>query len=445
MKAALALLGLTVCMGLAQAGGASDYEKQWALEVPAGTGLQRLALPVAVLAGSRQADLADLRIFNAQGQALSMALVRDPDAPAERRTQHRLPAFPVMAPDRPGSTTGWTLRIDEAQQRVVQVDAGGQVPATGNRVVGHLVDTRSLEHPVVALNLEGQWPAHRLVAVDVSTSEDLRVWQPAGSGMLYRTETDALASGANVRLARVNLKGRYLRLAWPSDVPSPELTAVTLDTVQAGGPAAEPLRARLQTRRTSSHELTFTLPFATRLQALEIEPQGQNVLMPITVSGRHSATQPWSHVGSGVVYQLDHQGLPQRHSVIDLPAFRYPELRIEVDQRAAGFPDDPVVLAHFTPVHVVFLASGAGPFTLAIGRIGEQPAYLPVGTLMPGHQPLDERALPMAEVRLNAADPELPVIASAGGSSSRTTWLWGVLLAAVAAMAGMVWVLLRKR
>jgi hypothetical protein len=445
MRAALALLWLMVCMGPAQAEGASDYERQWPLKVSAGAGLHRLALPAAVLTSSREADLADLRIFNAQGQALSMALVRLPDAPAERRTQHRLMAYPVMAPERPDATAGWTLRIDEAQRRVVQVDAGGQMQAAGQRVVGHLVDTRALEHPVVALNLQGQWPANRFVAVEVSASEDLRAWQSVGSGMLYRTEAEAVDIGATLRMDRVNLRGRYLRLAWPSDQTSPELTAVTLDTVQASEPLTAPLRARLQTQRVGPHELLFTLPFASRLQALEIKPQGQNVLLPITVSGRPSATQPWSRVGSGVVYQIDHQGRPQRHSVIDLPGGRYPELRIEADPRAAGFADDPVVMAHFAPVHLVFLANGTGPFTLSAGRRGDPPVYLPIGTLMPGHRSQDERALPTAEVLPNAADPEMPVIASADGARSQTAWLWAVLLAAVAAMAAMVWLLVRKR
>lgn len=447
MRAAACLMLLAGCWSHAHADKPADYERQWPVTVQSGAGLQRLALPASVLATLRQADLADLRIFNAEGQMLSMALSRAPDSQARERQRHQRPVYPLMASAQAPSTSGWTLRIEEQNQRAVQVDASGQAVPVENRVEGYLVDTRNIEHSAVALNLEGEWPAHQMLSLEISTSKDLRTWTPVGSGVLYRSESGTMGTGGALSISPTALRDKYLRITWPPQSPPPRLTQVVIETEQPGPAPAAPVRARLQTEKIDAHERRFTLPFASRLSALEIEPERQNSLLPVTVSGRMSAAEPWSHLSSGVVYQIEDQGRAEKNTVIGLPAAQYREIRIAADARGAGLGDDPVVLAHFAPVQVVFLASGGPPYTLAAGNVNDKAAYLPLNTLIPNHKPLDEQKLPMAAVALSEAEASTPVVPSgtATAPSRQALWLWAVLLSAVAALAGMVWVLLRKK
>jgi hypothetical protein len=74
-------------------------------------------------------------------------------------------------------------------------------------------------------------------------------------------------------------------------------------------------------------------------------------------------------------------------------------------------------------------------------------------TLVPGYQPAQENTLPVALADVARADITggkpadgalVPAAAASGGISTRSAVLWGVLLAGVAALGLMAWLLLRQ-
>ena len=105
----------------------------------------------------------------------------------------------------------------------------------------------------------------------------------------------------------------------------------------------------------------------------------------------------------------------------------------------------------FEPAQLVFLASGPGPFTLAAGLAGSAAAagaFLPMASLVPGYQPLQENTLPVALADVSRADvnggksaggPMVAATAASDGVPTRSLVLWGVLLAGAAALALMAW------
>ena len=473
-RTGLACVGLWVASTTwaADANNAQSYTLRLPLATVPGAALQRVELPAQVLAGLQTADYRDIRIFNAQGQPVPMALAAGGAAAAQAvpEQQVKLPAYPILGAAGTSVGTlaqeGLSLRIEEKQgQRVVQINtsAGALAQATpGQQVLGALFDTRKLGAPVVSLALDVDLPAAQPVSFQVATSRDLTRWSPLASTVLYRAPAQEGAAGAaqlgssTIHLTGADLKDQYLRVTWapaPGGVELGSNVALRGATVTTSRSAAAAARPSVQVNlpaHNKPHELGFSLPFATPVAAIGITPQGSNVLVPVRVLGRNTNQQPWTPLAQAVVYSLQTAGVDQRSGAIALPAHRgtsWRDIRIEADTKTPGFTAPPAVSVEFDPVQLVFVASGDAPYTLAAGLAtsdaqAASSAYLPLPSLMPGYQPAQENTLPLARVEAQATAIQAPDLSSK--TPTRTLVLWGVLLLGVLALGVMAWVLLRQ-
>lgn len=486
LRAGLAGAGLLVASTLwaADANNLQSYALRLPLATVPGAALQRVELPAQVLAGLQTADYRDIRIFNAQGQPVPMALGVWGSATAQAVTEQqvKLPAYPILGAA--GTTVGTlaqeglSLRIEETQgRRVVQINttAGttGQSPQAtpGQQVLGALFDTRKLGAPVVSLALDVDLPPAQPVSFQVATSRDLTHWAPLASTVLYRAPAqgggaDAAQLGSStITLAGADLTDQYLRITWGPTQGGPEVAAnvslrgATLATSRSATPAARPTVQVGTPALDNPHQLGFSLPFATPVAAIGITPQGSNVLVPVRVLGRNTSQQPWTPLAQAVVYSLQTAGAAQRSGTIALPAYRgnsWRDIRIEADAKTQGFTAPPTVSVEFEPVQLVFVASGDAPFTLAAGLKpgnsqgdGASNSYLPLPSLVPGYQPAQENTLPLARIEVaapGAANAPVSVQAPDLGNktSTKTMVLWAVLLAGVLALGLMAWALMRQ-
>ena len=103
---------------------------------------------------------------------------------------------------------------------------------------------------------------------------------------------------------------------------------------------------------------------------------------------------------------------------------------------------------HWQVPRLVLLAQGEPGFVLAVGRAGQQPAALPLNTVMPGYESGAEFKLPQAslgaELQLRPAKDLAEQLASPEPEALRRWALWAVLIVAVCALAWMARGLLRK-
>lgn len=468
LVAAALSLGASMPLAAADASSPAAYALRMPLTLAPDAPLQRLALPAEVLVRLQSPGYADLRVFNGAGQPVPMALagLASLSAPAEPPVV--LTAYPILAPGGTGGSgglDGLSLRIEERQgQRVVQIDAGtapGRAAAGGAQAVrGALLDARSLQRPVARMALDADLPAGQPVTFTVHASRDLKSWRPLAETVLYRADAAAAPAAPGrlgneqIDLMRSDLKDHYLRITWGDAAVT--LRGATLAFAQGPGPR-ERVSARLAVPPLGSNprELVFALPFATPIAALQITPQGSNVLHPVRVLGRNHREQPWLPLASAVVYKMSTGGKEQASGPVELGGASVRELKIEADTSAPGFVAAPEVALQFEPAQLVFLASGPGPFTLAAGLPGASaaPAFLPLPSLVPGYQPAQETTLPLAQVEVARGDFSagtaaggalVPAAAVSDGPSPRSVVLWGVLLAGVAALALMAWLLMRQ-
>ncbi|WP_462386312.1 DUF3999 domain-containing protein [Acidovorax sp. Q11] len=463
----LAAAALSLCTGVAQAAADANSPAAYAIRVPvtlaADAPLQRVMLPAEVLVRLQSPGYADVRLFNGAGQPVPMALagVAAASAPEESVT---LPAYPILGAASTGTAglEGLSLRIEERQgQRVVQIDTTTTAgPATPQAVRGALLDARNVQLPVARMALDVDLPAGQPVTFRVQASKDLKHWQPLAETVLYRADAAAAPTAPGrlgneqIDLQRADLKGHYLRVTWGDAAVT--LRGATLATSRSTGPRERVSASMATPALANPRELVFALPFATPVAALAITPPGSNVLIPVRVLGRNHREQPWSPLASAVVYKMATGGKEQASGPVELGGASVREIKIEADPKTPGFAAAPALALQFEPAQLVFLASGQGPFTLAAGLPGATAAasaFLPLASLVPGYQPAQENQLPVALADVARADITggqpadgalVPAAAASGGISTRSAVLWGVLLAGVAALGLMAWLLLRQ-
>lgn len=466
----LAAAALSLCTGVAQAAADASSPAAYAIRIPvtlaADAPLQRILLPAEVLVRLQSPGYADVRLFNGAGQPVPMALagVAAASAPEESVT---LPAYPILGAASTGTAglEGLSLRIEERQgQRVVQIDTAATTtkagPATPQAVRGALLDARNVQLPVARMALDADLPAGQPVTFRVQASKDLKHWQPLAETVLYRADAAAAPTAPGrlgneqIDLQRADLKGHYLRVTWGDAAVT--LRGATLATSSKTGPRERVSASMAVPALANPRELVFALPFATPVAALAITPPGSNVLIPVRVLGRNHREQPWSPLASAVVYKMATGGKEQASGPVELGGASVREIKIEADPKTPGFAAAPALALQFEPAQLVFLASGQGPFTLAAGLPGATAAasaFLPLVSLVPGYQPAQENQLPVALADVARADITggqpadgalVPAAAASGGISTRSAVLWGVLLAGVAALGLMAWLLLRQ-
>lgn len=479
--------------------GAQAYALRLPLTLAPGASLQRLALPAQVLVNLQTPNYSDLRIFNAQGQPVAMALAR-PEPLLATRQQLTLMAYPVLGPATAAGLDGLSLRIEERQgQRIVQINTGGAASVNGAnaanstngisgsnntnnaaspaapapaQLLGALLDARAVSAPLVALALQADLPEAQPVTFTVQASRDLSHWRSLGQTVLFRAGTAHLGE-SDMALDFADIKDCYLRITWTGAAGQPVNAAVRGATLTTSSrSASRPLveAALAPPALTDAHTLSFSLPFATPLTALRITPPGGDVLIPLRVLGRNERSQPWTQLASSVVYRLQTAGGVQTSAPVALPGLAFRELKIEADAKTPGFGAPPAIRLQFEPVQIVFLASGTGPFVLAAGRTGTAAAYLPIFSLMLDYRAGQENTLPLAQADLagqpgaagtagvpdqpgqpgvgTAPGQSAPLVVAAPGTGNglplRSLVLWVVLLLGVLALALMAGVLFRQ-
>lgn len=416
----------------------------------------RLDLPVEALAQMQGLAGEDVRVFNQAGESVPM--VRLGAAPSSPVPPVRTPsyrAYPLWAPSA-ASRTRDAVEVQLDQQGTstrawVGWSATDPAAPTTAALPAVLFDLRAERQPLQALVLQAQLPANVLVAFTLASSTDLRHWTPVDvTTPLYRFDgPDAPANTVLELRAPLVVQGRYLRLGWT--VPGVQVQSVE-GVVATDRDASVLLRYKLPAGQAQARDsVTWSLPFATPVQALALSAQEDATLLPVRIQGRNDAAEPWRTLGAGVVYQLSHSEGVRSNAAFALGGVRVRQLRV------AALPGQqlPAVglqaALEFAPQRLVFLAQGSGPFTLAVGRSATAPAWgdanLLAGVMDTPLEQLAHASVGTAVVARSALDAPVagtPTPWLPDGVPLRTALLWLVLGLGVVILAGVALALLRQ-
>ena len=419
-------------------------------------GMHSVELTEAVYRAATSRALADLRVFNAQGEALPLAVLPAPP-PAEphvRVVDLTLAALPARADARDAALRAYALRFERDRQRAVIEITGGEPAAPsveGNEVGGYLIDARPLKDARGRLLLVFAPNAPDYAGrAQVLGSEDLVNWRVLASAPLAWER----------RLGDVIEKGRFdldrppsfLRVAWAGDAV-PRIGGARFEVLTPA--AAELPRARLGTSLgEDGRSLYVEVPQALPIEQLLIRVPQANQSLRVTVyrhvsdpapRSRHLGLVPrrapehWVAAGALDVFRVMRDGVEIEGAPL---AFSVPTDRVRIDAPAPWPQPLPTVEAEWRPARIAFAARAPGPYRLAVGHDGAPPsAALDLRALLPE----DDRAgmrLPSARLEPQdgrAAAPERGAQRIAAAAHWSRALLWVVLAAAVAGLAWMAW------
>ncbi len=463
---ACATAGLPNFVHAADAPQAAEFAWRGTLNLPAGASLARVDVPVQALLRMQSSTASDVRVFNAAGGVVPFALLGGIALSSATPVAHTVgyKAFPLFA-----GTNAPTANTSGKAQRgtvSVRVDTGGQqgsawvrwddatrsasaTDSNAQPLQAALFDMRKETQAVDALELSLSLPHNALVPVTVATSADLKEWTtvPTNGPLFQFDGTDAPANSTLELGQPLALQGRYLRLTWEgqSDVKLQSLTG----RVASGPSLIKRLRAPLPPATLEGNNgLNWSLPFATPIAAVHVQAAHNNTLAPIRIMGRNEPSLPWRLLATSVVYRLDTVGQGSGNPPTPLHGASLRALRVEASQGMV-LPDGGLQASvEFAPLQVAFLASGAGPFTLAVGRAQTATAAVDA-SLLGSVAPAQLGELPLATIGAAQEQPDGALAGAApswlpAGTSMRSVLLWAVLGVGVLALGGVAYSLLRQ-
>jgi hypothetical protein len=426
----------------------------------------QLSLPLSWQAQSRQGQLADVRLLNAQGDALPYAWVGMPDSAAvEQHT--RLPLFRWDGPKAPATSA--------SAPRPVASPSSPSWPIW-------VIDLRQVQGAVRHLHLRLPEQPSGLFAVAVESSTDLQTWTTVRDA----AQLTALSHEGHVlRQDDIELPGTqapYLRMRLLPGSPAPDLTDVdVITTADVATTPAWSWSTPISPSSCSALACDYAVPEHVPLARLKVLLTEANTLLDLQVAAKASApssaamssarrhhhplrdrlhairdkgredddedrpTSPpddWVELTRGQVHWIQRPEAQQRSDELPLPPSAHQVLRLSSPGGDAGWTRHPPAIQVATWSRaLVFLARGPQPYRLGWAAPTAPSTALSMAQLMP---PIAGQAAPewgqaALEVSLEATKPSAPSRAPTDTPSSlpRAWVLWAVLLLGVALMAYM--------
>ncbi len=432
----------------------------WApVQAQPGGGLQRLALPWALLQQSPPVPLDGAQVLDAGGQVLPSAWAGTPP-PAQSRRELAVPlwAWPEDTSPPPRDDPGrLILELDPnggVRRLEVRDLPGGrsQRRAGADRWLLDLSRLHDTGERGIGLLLD--WPpspAGQAFSVQLEASDDLHRWRPLHQAQLL--DLPAGAGGPALQLKHIawapeQALPRYLRLRFDAPVAlqsvrlsvegrqHPPLQIETLSWPAEPPREGEPPRWRLD------------LPVALRPEALQLQLPALNQLLSLRLEQRQQDGQPWQGVQRLVAWRMQRQGVEAQSPAEPVQATSARQWRLVAEGPVpAALAGSPLRLQwHWRPPQLVTLLP-ADPAALAGVRLSlgtpdasASRGRLALPTLIPDYQPGSEYQLPLASLgapRTQAAPPPPPAWQD---PATRQRWtLWAVLGVSVVGLAGLAW------
>ena len=439
-----------------------DFAWHATLATEHGEGLHQLQLSRDAIFAATAPGLHDLRIFNANGEALPVAVLPHVAPVAD---EYGGPVALRMAP-LPGSPQAqdraladYALRLERDRDRtVIEISPDRPAPVAKQKPPGgYLLDARPLKdmRGELSLHFAADAPDYADTAT-IFGSEDLVSWRPLANGPLARNRQlgDSVIERSSFWLDH---PPAFLRVTW-SAAAAPMLNGANFRE-RLAAPVAPPPGAALELAAMEDGRWLIDVPPGLALTKLAIHVAQPNQALRIELQ----CPQPGS---SRSERRLHLRELAQRKSpqlwyrcVPPIEAFRIERSGQWIENQPVAVPPHPeqlllqvvdpkdyrgpapTVEAEWAPVRVAFLARAPGPYQLAVGheRAGDGPG-LDLAGMLPRDDPGGSH-LPLARVA-QASAPDSGQAAARASQTVRNAarWrasLWAVLLLAVAVLAAL--------
>lgn len=426
--------------------GPDDYALRIALPAPADASLLSVALPEAAYRAMREPGLADLRVFNAAGELLPVAVLPPPRRTETLRGEATLLPLPPGPAGAAPPFQGLAIQRDAAG-RLTKLDLSDAGAAPDVRPRAWIADLLDFPHPLSAVSLRWGGQADFSASLRLEGSRDLVAWQTLAAAAPVIVVQQGGQRIEQVRIP-VSASGtlRYLRLSWATAAEGVSPAALALESEQVQPqPPAEWLELAGESGDAAG-EFRYVSPALLPVVAAEPDFAEANTVARLSLLARARNRDPWRFVAQGRVHRLRQaDGSTEASPPLSFAVHREPLWLLRFDPRTAP-REAPRLRLGWTPETLVFPARGAGPYTLAVGRAGAGRVLYPAAAVVPGYG--TEQAAPITPVPLDTAAIPAPGPAERDAPAwkdPRSLVLWAVLVLAVAMLAAMARSLWRER
>jgi hypothetical protein len=396
-------------------------------------GQHRLVLPAEVYLHAEQANLADLRIFNAAGESLPYAFSSAPTEAPVKPAQQTLNWFALPDIQTRGEDLHLSVKLQPDGTLTASHDSSPPLPALAKR---YLIDASQLKQPAHALEINAAQD-NALHHLTIEGSDDLRNWRTLADHAPWLDLHSDAGQLTQKRIEFPAVRNKYYRLSW-DDQPV-QIRQVVVETTADNAPV--PYLHQTLNITGSGPDYAFELSPALAPERLRlILPQADSVAS-VRIFARRAEHDPWQSVSSATFYRISRDKTEIASPAHALPGMRARYWRVHFDSDNKALPATLQLEIGWRPHQLVFLASGAAPYTLAFGNRHAKSASFPLATLLPGYRAGDELKLPLASTG--------PLVSRATESDSlmdkwrdmewKPLLLWAILISGVALLGWMAW------
>jgi hypothetical protein len=444
MKALLTLLAATATLSTPR-----DFAYRVDVTGTGDAAAYRVALPLTVYQKIVHPDLADLRVFNGNGEQVPFA-IEQPVAGTIANAATALSIFPLK--DDSNATLDAIRVTIESGKGAINVQTGNQA-SQSDRVSRYLVDGRALDVPVSALRLE--WPQDApdfAGRMSVEESDSLTDWRMVRAVAPIANLHSAADRLVEQRIEFAPTSAKFWRLSWAGPAAPFVLTAVlgepakqSVDALHASmsvaaAPATPAAGASAAAgapaaNSPSAGEFQFDIGAVVPVDRVNLELPDLNTVVEVELLSRERPQDTWHTVRRTGFYRLKSEGEELRNGPVSvLPnSARYWMVRTDPKRGGLG-KTAPKLVVEWVPHEVVFIARGPAPFQLGFGSSVAQPAAASL-TMLPKNVVIATAALSMPEV--SGGDSLL--LPPAAPFPWKTPLLWTVLIAGAGLLGWMAY------
>jgi hypothetical protein len=447
----LFVLTLATASGLAvgaELPGRDEYAYRFPLQTGDGSEFFAVDLPLEFYQSVSDPELRDAGVYNAGGQPVPR-LFEPPEAEKEGPEQHvSLGLVPLYGEESAHSDQlRFLLQRDAAGTRLELDTETTADQETGRKLAAYILDTRNLEHPLEALELDWHQASPGLIAaVRIHHSDDLRHWRSLGTGTLADIEYE----GTRIEQRRIELKAKisdFLRISW-MDMPAGwRLKSVSGIHGSGIAPAVRDW-VTLEPSQTEEQkaEFLFDVNGFPPVDRIDLLLPDRNSVVRASVFYRPNSDSRWQRAHNGIFYTLSRQDSALHSPPATIRASRAGQWKIHID---AGTLSQPVRLRlGWRPDQLVFLAQGQQPFELVAGRAKDRLERFPQESQLGDNEIFKvlRKSGQAGKATLGSREPlSGPGQLTFGeGFSWKTLLLWLGLSAAVLLVGWMVYSLMRE-
>jgi hypothetical protein len=441
----------------------ADFAMQLPLTVSGANGVVQLRLPLTVYQQSTSPELADLRVFNAAGQALPFVLLPTTQSQRVRRRDSIARLFPVYGARAARAVqTELDIRIAADGTLISVQSQGSDLPTQALSVLILDLGAPAADEVLDSVQLLRTDTQTYRAELAIDRSEDLKLWdRVAQSRVDWLQGAQADQSLVNDRI-EVGARGsRYLRIQWLEGTP------VLFDRVAVRWRSTEsvetsPLAVKLRpTRSKIEGDLLFAAPPAIAATQVGLELPAANTVLPASIGyyakrrnspNRRNSQQPaFIPVAQGTFYRLTRDGEERTSSTIQIAAWSAKQWVLRPSE---AIDWEPTLVLRWYPMSIVFTARGDASsrrsFVLAVG------ASRAASDRWVSHRTTLERVAPgfssveVAGIEQAVAGEWQPTsmaqTLAATPRSENQPWLqnrslvlWAVLILGTLVLAGMTW------